>query len=81
MDNKSKQFNKKDLDKKYTENKTVEFIEKANRKITKVIINDNKKIIIYIKVVYNWGATFYFIQDEYTHFRNISRAYYEVQTK
>ena len=80
LEKKSQQLDDKALKAKYSKNKTVEFIEKPNRKITRVIINENQKIIIYIKVVYNWGATFYFIQDEYDHFRNISQTYYEIQT-
>ena len=49
------------LIKKYPDEKTIENIEKPNKKIKKVIINKNGKVTIYLKVVHNWGATYYFV--------------------
>lgn len=48
---------------KYPNKKTVEEIEKPGKHITRVIMNINQKVTIYLKVKHSWGATFYFIDE------------------
>ena len=48
---------------KYPEQKTVLEIDQPGKHITRVIMNIDSKVSVYLKVKHNWGATFYF-QDE-----------------
>ena len=48
---------------KYPEQKTVLEIDQPGKHITRVIMNIDNKISVYLKVKHSWGATFYF-QDE-----------------
>lgn len=48
---------------KYPEQKTVLEIDQPGKHITRVIMNIDNKVSVYLKVKHNWGATFYF-QDE-----------------
>jgi len=48
---------------KYPNNKTIEEIEKPGKHITRVIMNIDQKVTIYLKVKHSWGATFYFIDE------------------
>ena len=48
---------------RYPEQKTVLEIDQPGKHITRVIMNIDNKVSVYLKVKHNWGATFYF-QDE-----------------
>ena len=48
---------------KYPEQKTVLEIDQPGKHITRVIMNIDNKISIYLKVKHSWGATFFF-EDE-----------------
>ncbi len=47
----------------YPNKKTIEEIEKPGKYVTRVIMNINNKVTIYLKVKHSWGATFFF-KDE-----------------
>jgi len=47
----------------YPEQKTVLEIDQPGKHITRVIMNVDNKVSVYLKVKHSWGATFYF-QDE-----------------
>ena len=48
---------------KYPEQKTVLEIDQPGKHITRVIMNIDNKVSVYLKVKHSWGATFFF-QDE-----------------
>jgi tetratricopeptide (TPR) repeat protein len=69
------------LRKKYFAERTIELLKEDMKTITKVILNQDDKISIYLKVEHIWGATFYF-RDNYPYpMENISKSYFEVTTK
>ena len=47
----------------YPEQKTVLEIDQPGKHITRVIMNIDNKISVYLKVKHSWGATFFF-EDE-----------------
>jgi hypothetical protein len=67
--------------KKYPNEKTIEIINEKYKKITKVFINRNEFVIIYLKVEHSWGAVFYFIDNTPYPLENISESYFESMTK
>lgn len=64
----------------YPNDKTVERYDKGNRKILRVIIRDGDKFRVYIKVEYQWGGIFYFIEDYPGYYRNVSESYFRIET-
>ncbi len=66
---------------KYPNEKTVETIKEKTKTTTQVVINKNGKIIVYSKVEHNWGSTFYFLKEPGQPIVNISRDYFERNTK
>ncbi len=58
-----KEAEKQKLRIQYPEQKTVLEIDQPGKHITRVIMNINNEISIYLKVRHSWGATFYF-KDE-----------------
>ena len=59
-----------ELAEKYPDTKTVENITEEHKKIKKVIINKNGKVTIYLKVMHDWGATYYFVDRSYLNQKN-----------
>lgn len=51
------------LRKQYPNQKTVEELDQPGKHITRVIMNINENVCIYLKVKHSWGATFFFIDN------------------
>jgi len=51
------------LRKQYPNQKTVEELDQPGKHITRVIMNINDNVCIYLKVKHSWGATFFFIDN------------------
>jgi hypothetical protein len=68
------------LAKKYPNKKTVEEIDKTGKHITRIIMNINNKVTIYLKVHHNWGATYYFIDEVGRELRSINQQYFNLMT-
>lgn len=71
---------KKRLAETYTNKKTVEEIEKPGKHITRVIMNIDNNVTIYLKVKHSWGATFYFIDEVGLELRSINESYFNTMT-
>jgi len=56
-------------------------VEIKGRTILKTNITRNKVTLIYVKVEYNWGGKFFFIEDEPGVYRNISEQFYNLNVK
>ncbi len=57
---------------KYPDSKTTEYIKSKNKNTTKVVINKNNRVTIYLKVEHNWGGVYYFIDNSHLGINNIS---------
>lgn len=51
------------------------------KKIFRTEIIEDDHTYIYLKIEYDWGGPFYFIQDETNAFRNISKSFYLLKTQ
>ena len=69
------------LVKRYPNERTIEIITDDYKKITKVIINRDNLVTIYLKVEHKWGGTFFFKDNTPFPLENISKSYFEVETK
>ncbi len=71
----------KRLAKTYPNKKNIEEIDKPGKHITRVVMNIDNKITIYLKVKHDWGATFFF-KDEIggLELKNISETYFNLMT-
>lgn len=65
---------------KYPNRKTVEEIEKPGKHITRVIMNIDNKVSIYLQVKHSWGATFFFIDEVGQELRSINQQYFNLMT-
>jgi hypothetical protein len=70
----------KRLAEKYPNKKTVEEIEQPGKKITRVVMNVDSKVLIYLKVQHSWGATFFFLDETGQALRSINEQYFNVMT-
>lgn len=68
------------LIKKYPNKKTVENIDKNGKHITRIIINIDNNVTIYLKVKYDWGAVYFFVDEVGKDLRSISENYFNVKT-
>lgn len=66
---------------RYPNERTVEEINEPYKKLTKVIINRDKSVNIYLKVEHKWGGIFFFKDNTPYPLENISKSYFEVETK
>lgn len=48
---------------KYPDEKTIEIFEEKGKKTTRVVINRENKITVYLKVEHPWGGVYYFIDN------------------
>jgi len=64
----------------YVNERTIEITKTEEKTTTKVIINKNNKITIYLKVNHNWGGIYYFIETTPKTLENISNAYFHTST-
>lgn len=71
---------KKRLATVYSNKKTVEEIVKPGKYITRVIMNIDNDITIYLKVKHSWGATFFFIDEVGQELRSINEQYFNLMT-
>jgi hypothetical protein len=71
---------KKRLAETYTNKKTVEEIEKPGKQITRVIMNIDNNVTIYVKVKHSWGAIFFFIDEVGLELRSINETYFNTMT-
>jgi len=69
------------LIKRYPNERTIEIINEDYKKITKVIINRDNMVSIYLKVEHQWGGIFFFKDNTPFPLENISKSYFEVATK
>lgn len=65
---------------KYPDKKTVENISKPGKEITRVIMNIDNKVSIYLKVKHSWGATFYFVDEVGFELKSISAIHFNRMT-
>jgi tetratricopeptide (TPR) repeat protein len=65
-----------ELKQKYPDQKTVEIINEKHKKITKVIMNRDNKITVYLKVEHDWGGVFYFIDRRPFPVQSITKNYF-----
>lgn len=64
----------------YPNKKTVEEIDKPGKHITRVIMNINNDVMIYLKVKHSWGGLYFFIDNPGDELRSISEQYYNQMT-
>ena len=67
--------------KTYPKEKTIEIITEPYKKITKIVINQNNLVSIYLKVEHKWGGIYFFKDNTPFPLENISKSYFEVATK
>ncbi len=77
----NKQSYQDSLQRKYPNERTIEIITEDYKKITKVIINRNHYVTIYLKIEHKWGGVFFFRDNTPYAMENISKSYFEVETK
>lgn len=65
---------------KYPNKKTVETIEKPGKIITRVVMNIDQKVTVYLKVKHGWGATYYFIEEIGFEPKSVSGIYFNRMT-
>ncbi|MBK8809019.1 MAG: hypothetical protein IPO21_21275 [Bacteroidales bacterium] len=68
------------LAKIYPTTKTIEVEEDMYKKVTRVIINKDNFVTIYLKVEHKWGATYYFIDRTPFDPENISSSFFDFST-
>ncbi|HAM98819.1 MAG TPA: hypothetical protein DCQ26_09440 [Marinilabiliales bacterium] len=64
----------------YPNKKTVEELDQPGKHITRVIMNINQKVVIYLKVKHSWGATFFFIDEVGQELKSINEQYFNLMT-
>jgi hypothetical protein len=64
----------------YPNKKNIEEIEKPGKQITRVIMNIDNKVTVYLKVKHSWGATYFFIDDVGQELRSINQQYFNLMT-
>lgn len=67
--------------KRYPNERTIEVINEDYKKITKVTINRDNMVTIFLKVEHQWGGVFFFKDNTPYPLENISKSYFEVATK
>ena len=71
---------KERLTKAYPNRKTIEEIDKPGKHITRIVMNINNKVTIYLKVKHSWGATYFFVDEVGLELRSISENYFNIKT-
>ncbi|MBR4620445.1 MAG: hypothetical protein IKO46_05635 [Salinivirgaceae bacterium] len=75
-----KDAEKQKLRKQYPEQKTVLEIDQPGKHITRVIMNVDNDISVYLKVKHSWGATFFFEEEVGEDLRSITEVYFNKMT-
>jgi hypothetical protein len=65
---------------KYPDTRTIEIEEDFAKKTTRVIINKDSRVYIYLKVEHAWGGVYYFVDRTPLHPENISKAFFDSET-
>jgi DNA polymerase III gamma/tau subunit len=71
---------KKRLAETYPDSKTVEEMDKPGKHITRVIMNIDGRVTVYLKVKHSWGATFFFIDEPGQELKSINEQYFNLKT-
>jgi len=69
------------LRKRYPEERTVEYSETPNKKITRVILNNGEVVEVYTRVEHSWGATYYFMEEYPTGYQSIGYSAFMNKTR
>lgn len=69
------------LKQKYTEWRTVEVVQDAHKKTTRVFMNNGKVVEVYAMVEHSWGATYYFLEEYPSGAQNIGYNAFMTRTK
>ncbi|MDA3882057.1 MAG: hypothetical protein PF481_02115 [Bacteroidales bacterium] len=69
------------LRKRYPEERTVEYSETPNKKITRVILNNGEVVEVYTRVEHSWGATYYFMEEYPTGYQSIGYSAFMNRTR
>lgn len=69
------------LIKRYSEERTIEVTQDANKKTTRVFMNNGKVVEVYAMVEHSWGATYYFIEEYPSGAQSIGYAAFMSRTK
>ena len=64
----------------YPNKRTVEELEKPGKHITRIIMNIDNKVVIYLKVKHSWGATYFFIEEVGQELKSINEQYFNLMT-
>ena len=75
-----KENEQKKLRQQYPEQKTVLEIDQPGKHITRVIMNVDNEIHIYLKVKHSWGATFFFEEEVGEDMRSITEVTFNKMT-
>lgn len=69
------------LRQKYPETRTVEYSEDANKKITRVFLNNGKVVEVYTRIIHSWGATYYYFEEYPSGYQSIGYSAFMSRTK
>jgi len=69
------------LRRKYPEERTVEYFEDANRKVTRVFLNNGKVVEVYTRIIHSWGATYYYFEEYPSGYQSIGYSAFMSRTK
>lgn len=64
----------------YPNKRTVEELDKQGKLITRIIMNIDNKVVIYLKVKHSWGATYFFIEEVGQELKSINEQYFNLMT-
>ena len=70
----------KKLRQQYPEQKTVLEFDQPGKHITRIIMNVDNEITVYLKVKHNWGATFFFVEEIGEDLRSIDEVTFNKKT-
>lgn len=71
---------KERLLKTYPNKKYIEEIEKPGKHITRIVMNIDNRVTIYLKVKHSWGATYFFIDEVGLELKSISENFFNTKT-
>ncbi len=69
------------LRQKYPETRTVEYSEDANKKVTRVFLNNGKVVEVYTRIIHSWGATYYYFEEYPSGYQSIGYSAFMSRTK
>ena len=70
----------KKLRQQYPEQKTVLEFDQPGKHITRIIMNVDNEIMVYLKVKHSWGATFFFVEEIGEDLRSIDEVTFNKKT-